>query len=440
VRLVLSAFVLINLGLWEPEFSEARTWYVLEDGSGDAPTIQAAIDSSSNGDSVLVAPGHYLENLNLRGRRIHLRSESGPGATILDGSGKPTAVIICKSGETNETIIEGLTITGGTGFENQRWGGGVFCLEAWPIIRGNVIRENRVNSGGGGIEYCNSNHPDGVGVIEGNLIEHNVSVANGAGIDLESPCVVQNNLIRHNQTENGDGGGIYNGASSTPIRIIQNIFVDNVAADKGGGLHLSVDQRSAGPHDIEIAGNLFLDNKAYGKDVGSSIRICRGGAIFASGVFWIHHNTIIFNYAQTPFANPDAGAVCLVDTDVGKIFDHNLVYANSGGGVAGYTSEGSGTAELSWNLIYSNPLGDSLSTLGFTFHLEDNNTYLSPLLCTDNKMSMGELAENSPALTSPSAPIGAVSAAGCGPIVAVQPSTWSRIKLIYGSPRGSAGP
>jgi hypothetical protein len=39
--------------------THAATWHVTKDGTGDASTIQAAIDAASAGDSVLVAPGMY---------------------------------------------------------------------------------------------------------------------------------------------------------------------------------------------------------------------------------------------------------------------------------------------------------------------------------------------------------------------------------------------
>jgi len=43
--------------------SEARTWRVVADGTGDTSTIQEALDLCAVGDSVSVLPGTYFENL-----------------------------------------------------------------------------------------------------------------------------------------------------------------------------------------------------------------------------------------------------------------------------------------------------------------------------------------------------------------------------------------
>ena len=53
------------------------------------PTIQAGIDAASNGDTVLVAPGTYVENIYFKGKAITVTSSGGAAATIIDGGGVP---------------------------------------------------------------------------------------------------------------------------------------------------------------------------------------------------------------------------------------------------------------------------------------------------------------------------------------------------------------
>ena len=70
----LAAYVLTAI----PFIANARTWYVKQDGSGDAPTISAAVDSAVAGDTVLVAAGIYETGgmINLKEGLI-VTSESG---------------------------------------------------------------------------------------------------------------------------------------------------------------------------------------------------------------------------------------------------------------------------------------------------------------------------------------------------------------------------
>jgi predicted outer membrane repeat protein len=70
----------------------ARTWYVKPDGTGDAPTIQAAIDMAGSGDIVELADGVFSgpgnRDLEIWSKIIWLRSRNGdPGLCTIDCDG-----------------------------------------------------------------------------------------------------------------------------------------------------------------------------------------------------------------------------------------------------------------------------------------------------------------------------------------------------------------
>ncbi|MCK4546467.1 MAG: right-handed parallel beta-helix repeat-containing protein [Candidatus Eisenbacteria sp.] len=82
-----TTFTLIVLGLvlLATGPATARTWHVLPDGSGDAPTIAAAVDSCAAGDSVFISNGNYQETNIVLDKPLSIRGES-TGA-IVDGGG-----------------------------------------------------------------------------------------------------------------------------------------------------------------------------------------------------------------------------------------------------------------------------------------------------------------------------------------------------------------
>ncbi len=49
----------------------------------DQPTIQAGINAASNGDTVLVAPGTYYENVDSVGKPVVLLSSDGAAVTTI---------------------------------------------------------------------------------------------------------------------------------------------------------------------------------------------------------------------------------------------------------------------------------------------------------------------------------------------------------------------
>lgn len=197
----------------------------------DFPKVQAAIDSAKNGDTVLVAPGRYYENLVFKGQNIVLASEFArtrdPGLierTILDGS-RPAhpdsgAVVTIWRFEDSTAVVEGFTIRGGTGtvwFDNKdkinfREGGGIIVDLSGPTIRHNIIEDNvavdkgtGLSAGGGGIRVGFAEP-----IIEKNIIRRNKGRYGGGVVLFHSAATLRDNVITGNEGgEDFGGAGIW---------------------------------------------------------------------------------------------------------------------------------------------------------------------------------------------------------------------------------------
>ena len=94
-------------------------------------TIQAGIAAAGAGDTVLVAPGVYFENVTMK-PGVHIQGE--PGA-ILDGSQGAGAVVSAASGVERTAVLSGFVVRRGRQ-------AGIFLNQAAPTLRNNVIIEH----------------------------------------------------------------------------------------------------------------------------------------------------------------------------------------------------------------------------------------------------------------------------------------------------------
>ncbi len=312
----------------------------------DQATIQAAINAASDGDTVLVAPGTYYENINFMGKAITVTSSGGPDVTRLDG-GATATVVIFNSGEGRGSVLNGFTITNGNSYYNYQTlglidydGGGIYISSASPTVTNNVITQNIACGSGGGIAAENSSAliqantlsnnsqggcsgGDGGGIyvaggavqIIGNTITNNYwSSGDGGGMALNGAgdALIENNTITGNTATGispaSQGGGIYmiNGSSAL---IIQNVITGNSAGQggndaggQGGGISFLVPYGSVGP---TLVNNTIADNQGAG-----------GSGIYASGFdaqAALYNNLIVASPGQPALfcdgANSQAPAV-----------------------------------------------------------------------------------------------------------------------------------
>ncbi len=307
------------------------------------PTIQEAIDAAEDGDEIIVDVGVYRENLDFRGKNITLRSTDPDDleivdSTIIDGTNSG-AVVSFRSGENEEAVLNGFTITRGGGLlisggsspviknnniednsaevgagiaifdssptilnntitnNNGFWGGGLHIEESSPLVEGNYIHRNRADFGSGVVIYSNSspaminntiseNSADQLGggmaiagksvpSLEGNIILDN-SAERGGGLYIEdSEPVVENNTISGNQAARGGGLFLAN-SLSTALMIIGNEVADNIAVFAGGGLYME----NSSP---TLEDNIFIDN--ISERLGGGLAVSNSAPVLFRNVF-----------------------------------------------------------------------------------------------------------------------------------------------------------
>jgi parallel beta-helix repeat protein len=231
---------------------------------GQYATIQAGINHSEGGDTVLVQPRIYQESVIFGGHLVTLGSlylttadTNYISSTTIFGSGWTTAVRFV-NGEDSLAAIVGFKIING----DTTYGGGIRCqYNSSPTIRHNLIMANRGSRGAGicCMDNCNA-------TIRGNHIINNDGQS-GGGIYCRnaSPIIVDNYITGNAVTLKG--GGIYCGENSNPL-IRGNVIIGNQSNDDGGGIACD-------------ASNPLIENNQVSDNISGSGLWGGGGGIFA---------------------------------------------------------------------------------------------------------------------------------------------------------------
>lgn len=305
----------------------------------DFSTIQAAINVCFEDDTVLVAPGTYLENIDFNGVGATVGSQylttgdtSYIMSTIIDGHAQGTVVVFHRDEAENARLI-GFTVRYG----RANNGGGIACIGSSPTISNNFIRNNMTTQNGkGGAILCDSSASP--------LISYNKFQQNGAGygagiccLNSSGPTITHNTFVDHNVTSSG--GAIYCFESSPTITY--NTITDN-SANSGGAITCYDDAHARIKHNIitysrssndggaiycyssnaVIDSNTITNNHAGGYGGGISVLdgqpVIRfniidnnGGGWFGGGIYTARAApTITDNYIRGDTADQGGGVVC----------------------------------------------------------------------------------------------------------------------------------
>ncbi|MBG80194.1 MAG: hypothetical protein CMJ39_05730 [Phycisphaerae bacterium] len=200
---------------------------------GDYASIQDAVNAASSGDVITVGPGTWPGRLDFRGKDLTVRSSDGPESTTIDSNGVSSGVLF-RTQEGPGAVLEGFTITGGTGSlhanESFTLGGGIAVVSSAPTIRNCILTKNSAHFGGGiGIW-------EGSPVIEDCLFIANHATGDGGGLRLHefSYPIIRNSSFLQN-TADVFGVGIAYGNDSDGQHI-DCMFDGNTAGLRGGAI------------------------------------------------------------------------------------------------------------------------------------------------------------------------------------------------------------
>ncbi|MDE1163528.1 MAG: Ig-like domain repeat protein [Acidobacteriaceae bacterium] len=315
------------------------------------PTIQAAVNAASDGDTVYVTAGTYAEHVSVASKAITLMADPNGAAVIIKPSGSGPAISL--TGTSANVIVDGFSIQGG-GLPATTGGphGAIYLSSPQATLRNlkitgaycaglyastnfvslyNSSITGTLSSGcaseegtGSAIVLVGNTSTAGADILGNTLTSNTKSLqysgdkGGGAGINATnlSYFVVDTNLVANN-VSGGYGGAIYT-ANILKMSINNNVIYGNTGLS--GGLDLVVPGSTVGAPQGVISNNTIAYNTATSSNAGSDIYI--GGNL---AQYQLVNNVVVGNSNGQYAVN--CGTSYSSQTVTPLVIDHNDIYS-----------------------------------------------------------------------------------------------------------------
>ena len=342
---------LICLVLLPAYLLQARTIHVPE----DCEYIQSAINLSEDGDTIIVQPGVYHENINFRRKAVTLGSLLIPtqdaayiDSTVIEGNGRHS-IVAFTSREDYNSHLTGFTLRNGSS------PGAVYCWQSSPKLSYLRIVGHEYDGDGGGIWLYRS----------AALISHveitGCRVQNGGGIycAFSAAPVIEYTIIHRNIAEDAFGGGVVSLNQSSPYLRCVSIFHNEVFSWEGRGGGVYGDQANLvncivwenEPHQVDIhtawVSYSCIENGRNGVRVGEPRNLHWGDGNIDFDPMWIDPLEGDFRLTWGNFPDDDFSKSPCIDAGDpdtpfdpdGTVADMGAVYFHHGGSISGWVFE-----------------------------------------------------------------------------------------------------
>jgi photosystem II stability/assembly factor-like uncharacterized protein len=343
----------------------------------DYPTIQAAIDAATDGDTILVAEGLYEENLSLTegitlsgGWDVSFTVQA-PGMSTIDAQGLGRAIsVTCATSDTVVTI-DGFTIASGnaTGL-----GGPPVALSEGDWLQGASKPASPASDDRAPAERvadlrarladlaARGLYPGGEAAYQATLARLDRLVAQAEQAAARPRSTEADDAA----LQPGDcGGGVYSWNAS--LHLLNCTVQGNLASTTGNGYGGGVFAGQAPPGGVRIAGNTLHDNIAsagsvpMAQGVGGALYVCQApGAVIADNV--IRENAA----SSGGVAGIGIGGGLVVEASLSPVVRGNQIERNTAGAGWGTLQGLGGGAYLryvSGAVVTDNVFQDNLGVL-----------------------------------------------------------------------------